>query len=113
MSKNERTGIDYFPLSVDFEERYYAAGKIKSFSLGKKKGKATDEAVLTARLIDRTLRPLFNHRLRNEVQLIVTVLSFDGENDADIPAIIAGSTAILISGIPWNGPSRDRKGRAR
>ncbi|MEK7564720.1 MAG: polyribonucleotide nucleotidyltransferase [Patescibacteria group bacterium] len=104
MSKNERTGIDYFPLSVDFEERYYAAGKIKASRWVKREGKATDEAVLTARLIDRTLRPLFNHRLRNEVQLIVTVLSFDGENDADIPAIIAGSTAILISGIPWNGP---------
>ena len=112
MSKNERTGIDYFPLSVDFEERYYAAGKIKA-SRWVKEGKATDEAVLTARLIDRTLRPLFNHRLRNEVQLIVTVLSFDGENDADIPAIIAGSTAILISGIPWNGQVGTSKGRAR
>ncbi len=104
MSKNERTGIDYFPLTVDFDEKFYAAGKIKASKWAKREGRPTDEAILTARLADRTLRPLFNHRLRNEVQLILTVLSFDGENDADVPAIIAGSTAILISGIPWNGP---------
>ncbi|MDP3764702.1 MAG: polyribonucleotide nucleotidyltransferase [bacterium] len=104
MSKNERTGIDYFPLTVDFDEKFYAAGKIKASRWVKREGRPTDEAILTARLADRTLRPLFNHRLRNEVQLILTVLSFDGENDPDVPAIIAGSTAILISGIPWNGP---------
>lgn len=104
MSKNERTGIDYFPLTVDFDEKFYAAGRIKGSRWVKREGRPTDEAILTGRLVDRTLRPLFSHRLRNEVQIILTTLSFDGENDPDVPSIIAGSTATLISGIPWDGP---------
>ncbi len=104
ISKNERSAINYFPLTVDFDEKLYAAGRIKGSRWIKREGRATDEAILTARLIDRTLRPLFNHRLRNEVQIVLTTLSFDGENDPDIPSIIASSTAMLISGIPWNGP---------
>ena len=104
MSKTERTGINYFPLTVDFDEKFYAAGRIKGSRWVKREGRPTDEAILTSRLIDRTLRPLFNHRLRNEVQVILTTLSFDGENDPDIPAIIASSCAVLLSGIPWNGP---------
>lgn len=104
MSKNERTGINYFPLTVDFDEKFYAAGRIKGSRWVKREGRPTDEAILTSRLIDRTLRPLFNHRLRNEVQVILTVLSFDGQNDPDIPSIIASSCAIMISGIPWDGP---------
>ncbi len=104
MSKNERAGINYFPLMVDFDEKFYAAGRIKGSRWIKREGRPTDEAILTARLVDRTLRPLFNPRLRNEVQIILTTLSFDGANDPDIPALIAASTALLISGIPWSGP---------
>jgi polyribonucleotide nucleotidyltransferase len=104
MSKNERAGINYFPLTVDFDEKFYAAGRIKGSQWIKREGRPTDEAILTSRLIDRTLRPLFNHRLRNEVQVVLTVLSFDGQNDPDIPSIIAASCAIMISGIPWEGP---------
>src|SRR3989344_9579458 len=70
MSKNERLGIDYFPLTVDFDEKFYAAGRIKASRWAKRAGRPSDEAILTARLIDRTLRPLFNPRLRNEGQLI-------------------------------------------
>lgn len=104
MSPNERTGINYFPLTVDFDEKLYAAGRIKGSRWVKREGRPTDEAILTSRLVDRTLRPLFNKRLRNEVQVILTTLSFDGENDPDIPAIAAASLALKISGIPWSGP---------
>lgn len=104
MSNNERSGIDYFPLTVDFDEKFYAAGRIKGSRWVKREGRPSDEAILTSRLIDRTLRPLFNQRLRNEVQIILTVLSFDGENDADVLGIVAASSALLISGIPWAGP---------
>ncbi|MBI2454441.1 MAG: polyribonucleotide nucleotidyltransferase [Parcubacteria group bacterium] len=104
MSRNERPGINYFPLTVDFDEKLYAAGRIKGSRWVKREGRPTDEAILTSRLVDRTLRPLFNQRLRQEVQVIITALSFDGENDPDIPAIAAASIALMISGIPWNGP---------
>ncbi|MBI2466196.1 MAG: polyribonucleotide nucleotidyltransferase [Candidatus Sungbacteria bacterium] len=104
MAKTERVGINYFPLTVDFDEKLYAAGRIKGSRWVKREGRPTDEAILTSRLVDRTLRPLFNSRLRNEVQVILTTLSFDGQNDPDIPAITAASAALLISGIPWNGP---------
>ncbi|MBI4118772.1 MAG: polyribonucleotide nucleotidyltransferase [Parcubacteria group bacterium] len=104
MAKTERAGINYFPLTVDFDEKLYAAGRIKGSRWVKREGRPTDEAILTSRLVDRTLRPLFNSRLRNEVQVILTTLSFDGQNDPDIPAITAASAALLISGIPWNGP---------
>ena len=104
MAKTERAGINYFPLTVDFDEKLYAAGRIKGSRWVKREGRPTDEAILTSRLVDRTLRPLFNSRLRNEVQVILPTLSFDGQNDPDIPAITAASAALLISGIPWNGP---------
>ncbi|MFY9492894.1 MAG: polyribonucleotide nucleotidyltransferase [Minisyncoccia bacterium] len=104
IAKTERIGINYFPLTVDFDEKLYAAGRIKGSRWVKREGRPTDEAILTSRLVDRTLRPLFNSRLRNEVQVILTTLSFDGQNDPDIPAITAASAALLISGIPWNGP---------
>ncbi|MCD6149311.1 polyribonucleotide nucleotidyltransferase [bacterium] len=94
----------YFPLMVDYEERYYAAGKIKGSRFIKREGRPSDEAVLTCRLVDRTIRPLFNHRMRNDVQVIITVLSIDGENDPKTAAIIAASAALHISDIPWNGP---------
>jgi len=104
MSSEAREGINYFPLMVDYEEKFYASGKIKGSRFIKREGRPTDEAVLNGRLIDRTLRPLFDQRMRNEVQIIVTVLSIDQENDPCLVGVIAASTALAISNIPWNGP---------
>lgn len=104
MSKNAGKVSGYFPLMVDYEERYYAAGKIKGSRFIKREGRPSDEAILTGRVVDRTIRPLFNSRMRNEVQVVITVLSIDGENDTDIISMIAGSAALHISDIPWNGP---------
>src|SRR5688572_14250562 len=95
---------DYFPLSVDFEERYYAAGKIKDSKWLKREGRPTDEAILTGRVIDRSIRPRFSHATRNELQCVATVLTFDKENDADMPALLAVSLALMIADIPYNGP---------
>ncbi len=99
-----REGIDFFPLSVDFEERMYAAGRIKGSRFIKREGRPTDEAILSGRLIDRAIRPLFPDALRNEVAVVTTVFSHDQENDADIPGLIGASCALAISDIPWNGP---------
>ena len=104
MSKNASRIGGYFPLMVDYEERYYAAGKIKGSRFIKREGRPSDEAVLTGRVVDRTIRPLFNPRMRNDVQVVVTVLSIDGENDPAIVSMIAASTALSISDIPWAGP---------
>ncbi|OGI27161.1 MAG: polyribonucleotide nucleotidyltransferase [Candidatus Moranbacteria bacterium RIFOXYB1_FULL_43_19] len=104
MSPGAREGMNYFPLMVDYEEKFYASGKIKGSRFIKREGRPTDEAVLNGRLIDRTLRPLFNQQMRNEVQVIVTVLSIDQENDPALVGAIAASTALTISDIPWNGP---------
>jgi len=103
-SKNEREGVDFFPLSVDFEEKLYAAGIIKGSRWIKREGRPTDQAVLTGRMIDRSLRPLFNQSSRKDIQVITTVLSVDGENDHDIVSLIAASAALAISGIEWAGP---------
>ena len=114
MSKSASRISGYFPLMVDFEERYYAAGKIKGSRFIKREGRPSDDAVLSGRAVDRTIRPLFNHRMRNDVQVIVTVLSYDGENDPDTIAIVAASTALAISNIPWNGPvAAVRVGKAK
>ncbi|MBI2582932.1 polyribonucleotide nucleotidyltransferase, partial [Candidatus Azambacteria bacterium] len=104
MAKTAREGIAYFPLLVDYEERFYAAGKISGSRFIKREGRPSEEAILTGRLIDRALRPRFNQRMRNDVQVVLTVLSFDGANDPDIPALVAASTALTISDIPWAGP---------
>lgn len=104
MSKSASKISGYFPLTVDFEERYYAAGKIKGSKFIKREGRPSDDAILSGRVVDRTIRPLFNGRMRNEVQVVTTVLSIDGENDPDTVAVIAASTALSISDIPWNGP---------
>lgn len=104
MSKNMREGIDFFPLMVDYEEKLYAAGKIKGSRFIKRETRPSDEAILSGRLIDRTIRPLFPEGMRNDVQVIITVLSVDGENDPDITAIIGASLALGISNIPWSGP---------
>jgi polyribonucleotide nucleotidyltransferase len=104
MSETQREGLDFFPLQVEYEEKLYAAGRIKGSRFIKKEGRPTDEAVLVGRSIDRGLRPLFNDRVRNEIQVIVSCLAFDGENDPDIVGIIAASCALHMSDIPWNGP---------
>lgn len=104
MSENKREGVDFLPLSVEYEERLYAAGKIKGSRFIKREGRPTDEAILTGRLIDRAIRPLFDNGIRNEIQVVSTVFSVDGENDSDIPSLVASATALMISDIPWQGP---------
>lgn len=104
MGSKANETIDYFPLMVEYEERLYAAGKIKSSRFIKREGRATDEAVLTGRMIDRSIRPLFDDRMRNDVQIVLTVLCVDQENDPDIPAMIGGVAALMLSNIPWIGP---------
>lgn len=104
MASTVREGINFFPLMVDYEEKLYAAGKIKGSRFVKREGRPTDEAVLTARMVDRGIRPLFDKKIRNDVQVVVTVLSVDQENDPDIVSIIGASIALHISDIPWNGP---------
>ncbi|HRY36751.1 MAG TPA: polyribonucleotide nucleotidyltransferase [Candidatus Magasanikbacteria bacterium] len=104
MSKNTREGIDFFPLMVNFEEKMYAAGKIKGSRFIKREGKASEEAILSGRLVDRAIRPLFNQNMRNDVQVVLTALSFDGQNDSQIPAMIAAATVLAISDVPWTGP---------
>src|SRR3954471_5880973 len=96
----DRTDIDYFPLSVEYGERLYAGGKIKGSRWVKREGRPSDEAVLAGRLIDRSIRPLFPKSFKNAVQVIVTVLSVDGENEPDILALNAVSAALAISRIP-------------
>ena len=104
LSPFTREGIDYFPLTVEYEERFYAAGKIFGSRFQKRESRPTDEAVLTARMIDRAIRPLFPKDFKKEVQVIVTCLSWDGENDPDILGMIGASFALATSNIPWNGP---------
>jgi len=103
ISKNAREGIDFFPLVVDFEEKMYAAGKIPG-GFFKREGKPSEKSILSARQIDRPLRPLFPEGMRNEVQIICVVLSADMENDPDVLGMIGASAALAISGIPFNGP---------
>jgi polyribonucleotide nucleotidyltransferase len=98
-----REGIDFFPLQVEYEERLYAGGKIPG-SFFRREGRPGTEAILTARLTDRPLRPLFQHGMRNEVQVMMFSLSADNENPLDVLAINAASAAIMISDIPWGGP---------
>ena len=95
---------DFFPLTVDFEERFYATGKILGSRFMRREGRPSTEAILSGRIVDRTIRPLFNQRMRNEVQVIVTTLSI-GQDDPDVLAVIASSLALGVSDIPWNGPA--------
>ena len=103
MSKSVRSGIDYFPLSVDFEERIYAAGRIPG-SFFRREGRPAESGILISRLVDRPMRPLFPDDLRNDVQLIVTALSHDQVNDIDILSINAASAALIISDVPFTTP---------
>ncbi|HPL53183.1 MAG TPA: polyribonucleotide nucleotidyltransferase [Bacillota bacterium] len=103
-SAEPKQGIDFFPLSVDYEERLYAVGKIPGGFI-KREGRPTEKAILSARLIDRPIRPLFPHGYRNDVQVIATVLSVDQDNLPEIAAMIGSSAALSISSIPFDGPT--------
>lgn len=99
----ERAGQDWFPLSVEFEEKFYAAGAILGSRFMRREGRPSEEAVLSARVVDRTIRPLFDQSLRRDIQIIVTVLAIEDE-DPDVLGVIAASLALATSDIPWAGP---------
>jgi polyribonucleotide nucleotidyltransferase len=103
MSQGRKEGSDFFPLTVDYEERFYAVGKILGSRFMKREGKPSDGAILSGRIVDRTIRPLFDGRIRNEIQVVITVLSI-GEDSPDILGVTAASLALGTSDIPWNGP---------
>src|SRR5438132_13668078 len=103
VAKTIRTGIDFFPLTVDFEERLYAAGKIPG-SFPRREGRPSEEGILTARLVDRPIRPLWPKGFRNDVQIIVSAWSADQENDYDVLAVNAASAALSLSNPPFEGP---------
>lgn len=103
MGKGDNAGLPYFPLSVEFEEKFYAAGEILGSRFMRREGKPSDEAVLSARIIDRTIRPLFPSHLRIDIQIVVSVLAI-GEDDPDILGVLGASLALGVSNIPWNGP---------
>ena len=102
-AKAPRDGVDFLPLTVDYQEKTYAAGRIPG-GYFKREGRPTEKETLVSRLIDRPIRPLFADGWRNETQVIVTVLSHDMENDPDILALVASSAALTISGVPFMGP---------
>lgn len=103
-SKEARPGMNFFPLMVSFEEKLYAAGIIKGSRWVKREGRPSDEAVLTGRMVDRAIRPLFNENDRRDIQVMLTVLSVDGENDPEVVSLIAAAAALSISPIDWQGP---------
>ncbi|MEY4731580.1 MAG: polynucleotide phosphorylase, polyribonucleotide nucleotidyltransferase, partial [Candidatus Parcubacteria bacterium] len=98
------TNTDYLPLKVDYEERFYAAGKIIGSRFVRREGRPSEEAVLAGRLVDRTIRPLFDYRIRRDLQVVMTVLAYDPENEPEFVGLIAASAAIAVSNVPWNGP---------
>jgi len=104
MSKEEREEVSFLPLTVEYQERYYAAGKILGSRYIRREGRPSEEAILTSRLIDRTIRPRFPENFSREIQVIITCLSWDRENDPDFPALIAASLALSPSDIPFGGP---------
>ena len=99
-----REGMDFFPLLVDYEEKMYAAGKIPGVRYIRREGRPSENAILTARRTDRTIRPLFPKGFRNDIQIVATVLSADMENPPDVPAMVGASTALCVSPIPFQGP---------
>ncbi|MEK7202032.1 MAG: polyribonucleotide nucleotidyltransferase [Patescibacteria group bacterium] len=99
-----KVGSDFFPLTIDYEERMYAAGKISSSKFMKREGRPSESAVLTGRLVDRSIRPMFPKGLRREVQVIVTTLSYDGEHDTSALAVIGASAALIQTDAPFAGP---------
>ena len=103
VAETPRPGIDFFPLSVDFEEKLYSVGHIPG-SWNRREGRPAEKAILTSRLIDRPLRPLFPKGMRHDVSVVATVMSVEQDNIPDIPAMIGASAALSISEIPWAGP---------
>ncbi|MCJ7740573.1 polyribonucleotide nucleotidyltransferase [Candidatus Microgenomates bacterium] len=104
VASKEESKLSYFPLTVEYVERLYAGGRIKGSRWVKREGRPSDDAILRARLIDRTIRPLFDKNYHHDIQVIITVLSVDGENEPDILGMVATSAALSLSPIPWNGP---------
>ncbi|KKS95997.1 MAG: polyribonucleotide nucleotidyltransferase, polyribonucleotide nucleotidyltransferase [Candidatus Gottesmanbacteria bacterium GW2011_GWA2_43_14] len=104
MASAKESNLDYFPLSVEYVERLYAGGRIKGSRWVKREGRPSDDAILRARLIDRSIRPLFDYNYHHDVQVIITILSVDGQNEPDILGMIAVSAALSISPLPWKGP---------
>lgn len=104
MSSAVREGMNFFPLMVDYEEKFYAAGKILGSRFIKRETRPSEEAILACRLIDRSIRPRFDMRMRNDIQIVLTVLSVDEANDPDVPALLGASLALALSDIPWSGP---------
>lgn len=104
VGKKPLSGMDYFPLSIDYEEKFYAAGKISGSRFIKREGRPSDEAILIGRLIDRPIRPLFPKGYRQEVQTVASVLSMDPDFRPDMVAMIAASTALMLTGAPFDGP---------
>src|ERR1700731_4051001 len=102
-AKQPREGVDFLPLTVDYQEKFYAAGRIPG-GYFKREGRPTEKETLVSRLIDRPIRPLFVDGWRNETQVVVTVLSHDMENDPDVLAVVAASAALTLSGAPFKGP---------
>ncbi|MAZ56325.1 polyribonucleotide nucleotidyltransferase [bacterium] len=100
---SSETTLPYFPLSVEFEEKFYAAGAILGSRFVRREGRPSEEAVLSARIIDRTIRPLFDHKMKRDVQVVATVLAM-GEDDPDVLSVIGASLALTVSDIPWDGP---------
>ena len=103
MSHDKQEGLGFFNLTVDYVEKFYAAGKILGSRFVRREGRPSEEAILACRVIDRTLRPLFDQSMRHAIQVIVTVISVD-ENDPTILAVNAASLALAVSNIPWAGP---------
>ncbi len=103
ISKEVREGTDYLPLTVDYEEKFYATGQILGSRYTRREGRPSDEAILSGRVVDRTIRPLFDQWIRNEIQVVITVLSLD-QDDPDTIGVIAASLALGVSKIPFNGP---------
>src|SRR5436309_10992983 len=102
-AKQARAGQDFFPLTVDYQEKTYAAGRIPG-GFFKREGRPSEKETLTSRLIDRPIRPLFPDGFYNEVQVIATVMSVDPEIDPDVPAMIGASAALMLAGVPFDGP---------
>ena len=104
MSPRDSDDLDFFPLTVEYQEKFYAAGKILGSRFLRREARPSQKAILTSRIIDRTIRPLFPENLKRAVQVIVTCLSFDEENEPDVAGILAASIALSVSDIPWQGP---------
>lgn len=104
MSKNPREGLGFFPLTVDYEERFYAAGRILGSRFVRREARPSEEAILLGRIVDRSIRPLFDHRIRQDVHVVITTLSIDDKHDPDVLAVIGASLALGTSNIPWAGP---------